>query len=626
MQETVRKSFRKRVSRGLLVSMAVAGFAFVSHVHADIAISKQLTNPMKKIEGNKYRLDFILRVLNTESNTVSNLEIRDTVKKDFGNAVISVEKHPDINPHFIDETRNDKKSISSGDLHADFLEKVSPDEPRILTGAELKSGEFLAVRYSLIVDFGDNKLPLSTKAEVWDNLGKQWDTSNNGDVPANDANFPGGKAGDSETTLYFPEYDGSDYTKDAKCKAQLGNNDALESSYELIKNGGFLTKHGAPGQLGTPVAAGTLLADSFMSGALYAGDNAYPHDELLDDSGTQTSNDAQISIRTGVALHSDATQQHPFSGDPDRSFVEQTGNWLFFNGNRTDNPVDVWKQTVQLEAGKAYNFSMYVSNAAWPGSTGTLHPQIQLFAGSDIGSVIDLALETGSDDWTLVQQTFTSGQSGDVELKIINNQTGHFYNNLAITGIGLHRCIVATEDSDKDGLNDGEENELGSNPDAVDTDGDGVNDNKETEDTDGDGKKDILESSTQDTDGDGIMDDKDSDDTDGPKADKDNDGLSNADEDKLGTDKEKSDSDGDEIDDLTEVGDDIEHPKNSDGDCHIDALDSALKDSDNDGFKDQFDGNSPSCSSGGGGGGSTGLYLFSLMGLPIIMRRQRKRG
>jgi hypothetical protein len=620
MQEMVRKSFRKRVSRGLLVSMAVAGFFFVSNVHAEIAISKQLTNPMKKIEGNKYRLDFILRMLNSESVTVSGLEIRDTVKKDFGDAVVSIEKHPDINPHFIVETRNEKESISSGDLHPDFLDNVLPDEPRILTGAELKPNEFLAVRYSLIVDFGDNKHPLSTKAEVWDSLGHKRDTSNNGDVPANDESFPTGKAVDSETTLYFPKYDNPSYV--SACGAGK-----LESGYELVKNGGFGIKHGKPGQLETPLSVETMLAGSFKSGALYAGDDAYPHDEPEGEAG------AQISIRGDIALHSDTAQQHPFPGDAARTFVEQTDHWLFFNGNRTGNPVDIWKQTVQLEEGKTYNFSMYVSNAAWPHSNSNFQPKIQVSANdTEVLAETEVDLDSDSDEWTLLQKTFEAPITGDVELKITNNQDGHFFNNLAITGIGLHRCVVAAEDSDNDGLTDGEENDLGSNPDVADTDGDGISDKEEKEagDSDGDGKEDALESSTQDIDGDGIKDDQDPDDTDGPKADKDNDGLSNADEDKLGTDKEKSDSDGDDINDLVEVGDDIEHPKNSDGDCHIDALDSALKDSDGDGEMDQFDGNSPSCSSSDnatnntGGSGSIGLGLFSLMALPIIKRRRRK--
>jgi hypothetical protein len=314
--------------------------------------------------------------------------------------------------------------------------------------------------------------------------------------------------------------------------------------------------------------------------------------------------------------------------------------------------VDIWKQTVQLEEGKTYNFSMYVSNAAWPNSSGNFQPKIQVSANIATEVLVEkeVGLDSDSDEWTLLQGKFEAPApiSGGVELKITNNQDEHFFNNLAITGIGLHRCIVAAEDSDNDGLTDGDENTLGSNPDAADTDGDGISDNEENGDSDGDGKMDALESSKQDIDGDGINDDKDPDDTDGPKADKDNDGLSNADEDTLGTDKEKSDSDGDEIDDLAEVGGDIDHPKNSDGDCHIDALDSALKDSDGDGEMDQFDGDSPSCSQdssdggtkgddansdnatnntgGGGGSGSIGLYLLSLMGLPIIMRRQRKRG
>jgi len=611
MEKTIWKSSSKTLSCAVLAGIAFAGLAFTSNAYAELAISKQLTTPMTKIEGNKYRVDFSMRVLNTDQTEVSGIVIKDTVKEDLEavSGVSVVSKHIGEEPKFITVTNGNQISVTSGNLNPNFLD--SP-EGTILGDAVLQPNEFLVIRYSLDVDFGTNTDVIATRSTVWEGT-TQRDISNNGDIPANDPSYPVGKAGDSDTTIYFPRYDGNTYIN--ACEALGG--DQFESSYELINNGGFTTKHGTPGQLDTPIAAGETLAGSFKSGALYAGDGAYPHDEP---------EGAQISIRNDIALHSDTAQQHPFPGDPARPFVKETDSWLFFNGNKTGNPVDVWKQTVALESGKTYNFSMYVSNAAWPDSDGDKHPQIQLFVGGLVGTQIDVDLDSGNDHWMLVQGIFEASIDGDVEMKITNNQTEHFYNNLAITGIALHRCAVASEDSDDDGLTDGEENTLGTNLDVADTDGDGVDDKDESGDSDGDGKIDALESSILDVDGDGTKDQADGDDTDGPLADIDNDGLTNSEEDSLGTDKTKADSDDDEIDDLTEVGGDVEKPKNSDGDCHIDALDSAQLDSDSDGLKDQFDGDSPSCSTttaSSGGGGTTGLGLLAIMALPVIMRRRR---
>lgn len=78
-------------------------------------------------------------------------------------------------------------------------------------------------------------------------------------------------------------------------------------------------------------------------------------------------------------------------------------------------------------------------------------------------------------------------------------------------------CLDPSADDDGDGLVNGLEAQLGSNPTLRDSDGDGRDDGVETEasanvDTDGDGKPDIIESAVTDADGDCITDQFDVDD------------------------------------------------------------------------------------------------------------------
>ncbi len=163
-------------------------------------------------------------------------------------------------------------------------------------------------------------------------------------------------------------------------------------------------------------------------------------------------------------------------------------------------------------------------------------------------------------------------------------------------------------DQDNDGLTNAQEVILGTDPQNVDSDNDGLDDahedndndgeNNITEigtDTDGDGLDDAIESSITDTDGDGVDDEHDSANNDpcipsttSPTCDADNDGLTNAQEIALGTNPTVADTDGDGVDDGVEVGD-INNPTDTDNDGKIDALESTLLDNDNDGVDNQHD-------------------------------------
>ncbi len=201
-------------------------------------------------------------------------------------------------------------------------------------------------------------------------------------------------------------------------------------------------------------------------------------------------------------------------------------------------------------------------------------------------------------------------------------------------------------DSDSDGLKDGIEEIIGSDPKNPDTDGDGKKDGAEygtaapvAADADGDGKNDVLESAKVDKDSDGVVDELDADDSNAcvpdPKAakcdqdgdgktndadtDDDGDGVADTTEVALGTDPNDADSDNTNTASVNEgtsgvqkgssAGDDSKTDtdgdgkadaseceplsagkcKDSDGDGKPDWQESAILDSDNDGLKDEQD-------------------------------------
>ncbi|MEM7334906.1 MAG: hypothetical protein AAF490_22705, partial [Chloroflexota bacterium] len=150
-------------------------------------------------------------------------------------------------------------------------------------------------------------------------------------------------------------------------------------------------------------------------------------------------------------------------------------------------------------------------------------------------------------------------------------------------------------DPDNDGLTNGQEELLGTDPNNPDSDNDGKEDGAEVGDdvenpidTDEDGIHDALESDDEDIDGDEIADELDNDHSDGPDADSDSDGINNGVEIIVGTNPNNPDSDGDGESDGEELGN-VDEPTDSDGDGTIDALEPGNMDSDDDGVDDEND-------------------------------------
>jgi hypothetical protein len=155
-------------------------------------------------------------------------------------------------------------------------------------------------------------------------------------------------------------------------------------------------------------------------------------------------------------------------------------------------------------------------------------------------------------------------------------------------------------DSDDDGLSDGKEVELGTDPKDTDSDDDGLSDGKEVElgtdpkdaDSDDDGLSDgeEVELGTDpkdaDSDDDGLSDKEEVDAGTNPTSptnpDTDNDKLTDKQEQVYGTNSTNPDTDGDNVIDGEELGD-------CNGNGIIDALESKILDTDNDGAIDQCD-------------------------------------
>ena len=204
---------------------------------------------------------------------------------------------------------------------------------------------------------------------------------------------------------------------------------------------------------------------------------------------------------------------------------------------------------------------------------------------------------------------------------------------------------VTSKDTDKDGLEDGEEvNNYGTNATKADTDGDGLRDRQEIsigsnptqEDTDADGLSDKREYelgtnvSNADTDGDGLTDVSEVNGTTKPTmADSDKDGLNDSVEVAGATDPMKPDTDGDGLEDGKERKLGTDPTKvDTDGDGLADGKEKELgtdplkRDTDGDGLSDGFEhsfGTNPN--SRVLTGGLYLVFLSLLVGMALLVQR-----
>lgn len=202
----------------------------------------------------------------------------------------------------------------------------------------------------------------------------------------------------------------------------------------LVKNGSFTTLHGF--QTGDDdVPAGSLIADSFTSDAPYTGE---PPAGVFKDGGIVIHQNQMLRGNGSVYL------QYPFPGDPDNN-IDAAGNMLSSAGILPGSGA-AWIQTVDVTAGRTYNFFTYVSNPMWIGQQNTFLPTVQLVAdGTPVaGAEKQLAMETVGDEWHLIHGQITA-TSASTTLEIRNtNQDNNSWNQLAVTGISLYKCGGST--------------------------------------------------------------------------------------------------------------------------------------------------------------------------------------
>lgn len=200
----------------------------------------------------------------------------------------------------------------------------------------------------------------------------------------------------------------------------------------------------------------------------------------------------------------------------------------------------------------------------------------------------------------------------DQNIKEINTSIFDATDNYVVVGLGLKYFIFGNNDADGDKLSNEEEKKRGTNPNEVDTDGDGLTDYEEIKiydtnplkvDSDEDGLSDYLEVRTyktnpleEDTDGDGLTDQEEviRYKTNPLKRDTDGDGIADNEELRRRTDPNYFDTDRDGISDYDELYVFHTNPlmKDSDGDGLTDKEELALRtdpikmDTDGDGLTD----------------------------------------
>jgi outer membrane protein OmpA-like peptidoglycan-associated protein len=252
-----------------------------------------------------------------------------------------------------------------------------------------------------------------------------------------------------------------------------------------------------------------------------------------------------------VALKHSFIQDHGFSGD--------AVCWVHTNAGKTVSPY------IYFGVG-AFMYKRIVENdVQWPESKSYTTLHIPVGVGLDIALTKNVAIsaEVGArvlDNWS------------DNYLDGAENFMGTDWYATGRLGLNIYLGSSADDDNDGDGLTNGDEKTLGTDPNKSDTDGDGLSDFEEVvkqktspikADSDGDGLNDgdeVIKYHTSalktDSDGDGLSDGEEVTKykTDPLKTDTDGDGLSDADEvQKTHTDPLKVDTDGDGLKDGEEV-------------------------------------------------------------------------
>lgn len=220
------------------------------------------------------------------------------------------------------------------------------------------------------------------------------------------------------------------------------------------------------------------------------------------------------------------------------------------------------KLDASLTAGKSYNFTYYVSlaeNSGYAVSGFGAHfskDAVNQKSNSYImgtPQVITSNVVDSKSTWTKITGTFkATGGEQYVTIGVFNAPKsskavsgGSGVNSIRayyfVDGVSLAPG-VAEKDTDKDGLSDSAEADLGTNPNNPDSDGDGLNDGEEVTGIDSPSTKLVPSMTSNPKDGcDPIKTGKD--------CDADGDGLTNAQEAELGTNPNNVDSDGDGVND-----------------------------------------------------------------------------
>ena len=220
------------------------------------------------------------------------------------------------------------------------------------------------------------------------------------------------------------------------------------------------------------------------------------------------------------------------------------------------------KLDASLTAGKSYKFTYYVSLAENSGYAvsgfGAYFSQDALNQKSNAyimvtPQVITSNIVDSKSNWTKISGTFTAkGGEQYVTIGVFNKPAsskavggGNGVNGIRayyfVDGVSI-ASGVSEKDSDRDGLSDATEAQIGTDPNNPDTDGDGLNDGEEVTGQDN-ASTTVVASMTSDPKNacDPIKT--------GGDCDADGDGLTNAQEAKLGTNPNNVDSDGDGVND-----------------------------------------------------------------------------